>query len=273
MTLTHTAYFEEAETGSGSVHGSFIFLQKNAPRVACREICFPTGTIANVVLRKSLESRIFQRHQFFSFANRGPSRYSGRRREFGHSEYRILSLTLVTESRIQLDEILPLVYSDLRDFASQQLRGERQGHTLQTTALVHEAYVRMARLREINWRNQDDVLRAAIGVMRRVLIDWARSRKARKRDAGKMSLNCPIDNVADQSSPTFDLLALDEALERLREIDSAKAEVVELRYFGGQTIEETARILDLSPATVKRHWSFAKAWLFRELNEDDVGQP
>ncbi len=171
------------------------------------------------------------------------------------------------ESRVQLDEILPLVYDDLRKFASSQLRGERLGHTLQTTALVHEAYVRMSRLQQIDWRNGDDVLRAAIGVMRRVLIDCARARNTLKRNGRPVSLESPEQVVSDKSlEPQFDLLALDEALEKLQELDPEKAAVVELKYFGGQTNQETARILGVSLATVKRHWTFSRAWLFRELD-------
>ena len=174
---------------------------------------------------------------------------------------------MVGEPRVQLDELLPLVYDDLREFASRELRGERPGHTLQTTALVHEAYVRMARLNQINWNHRDDVLRAAIGVMRRVLIDFARARNAKKRDRSRIELATPTETIADEAAePSFDLLALDDALEKLREIDVAKAEVVELKYFGGQTNDETARILGISLATVKRHWAFSRAWLYRELD-------
>ena len=174
------------------------------------------------------------------------------------------------ESRIQLDDILPLVYDDLRKFASSQLRGERVGHTLQTTALVHEAYVRMARLDQIDWRNRDDVLRAAIGVMRRVLIDCARARNTLKRNGRPLALDSPEEVVADaMQEPQYDLLALDEALDKLQQVDSEKAAVVELKYFGGQTNRETARILGVSLATVKRHWTFSRAWLFRELDASD----
>ncbi len=171
--------------------------------------------------------------------------------------------------RDQLDELLPMVYDDLRAVASKALQQERTGHTLQTTALVHEAYLRLAKLREIDWENKDDVLRAAVGIMKRVLIDCARAKKTQKRDASQIAISCPVGEFENKIlPPAFDLLALDEALEKLKENDIRKAEIVDLRYFGGQSIESVARILNISEATVKRDWAFAKAWLFRELNED-----
>ncbi|MFK7768386.1 MAG: ECF-type sigma factor [Mariniblastus sp.] len=171
------------------------------------------------------------------------------------------------EKRINLDELMSLVYDDLRQFASSALRNERPGHTLQTTALVHETYLRLAGIREIDWKDKDDVLRAAIGVMRRVLIDCARQKNALKRDVQHLQLTCPTGKFSDAiKPPDFDLLALDEALLRLRDVDPVKAEIVELRYFGGQKLEDVSRITELSLATVKRHWTFAKAWLFRELD-------
>ncbi len=170
------------------------------------------------------------------------------------------------EKRTDLDELMSVVYDELRQFASSALRNERPGHTLQTTALVHEAYLRLAEIREIDWKNKDDVLRAAIGVMRRVLIDCARQKKAKKRDSQQLQLGCPVGKFSDEiKPPDFDLLALNDALVRLRDVDPAKAEIVELRYFGGQKLEDVSRITELSLATVKRHWTFAKAWLFREL--------
>lgn len=177
---------------------------------------------------------------------------------------------VINHRRLQLDELLPLVYDDLRNYASHALQNERSGHTLQTTALVHEAYVRLARLKEIDWEKKGDVLRASVGIMRRVLIDFARAKKAKKRDVGHLLLMCPKEGFSEAvMPPSFDLLALDEALKKLRVFDQAKADVVELRYFGGQTLQDVADILDVSLATVKRHWAFAKAWLFRELNEDE----
>lgn len=175
-------------------------------------------------------------------------------------------------SRIQLDAILPLVYDELRDCASRALANERADHTFQTTELVHEAFVRLAGLREIDWEENKDVLRAAIGVMRRVLIDHARARNAKKRQNGRLLLSCTRDMIADpkNDSQPIDLLALDSVLEKLHQFDARKAEIVELRYFGGQTIAEIGDLLGISTSTVKREWTFTKAWLGRELGGESA---
>lgn len=176
------------------------------------------------------------------------------------------------DSRFELDEILPRVYDELRKYASRALKNERNDHTFQTTELVHETYVRLARLTDIEWNNRDHIMRAAVGVMRRVLIDHARARSAKKRDTDQLFLNCPNHGFKEsvEGTPTIDLLALDEALKRLHEMDDRKSEIVELRYFGGQDIDSVSRILNISKATVKRDWALAKAWLFRELSEDTI---
>ena len=178
----------------------------------------------------------------------------------------------IPKPRSELDSIFPRVYDELRRFASQTLQNERQDHTFQTTELVHETYVRLARLNEIKWTNQDHIVRAAVGVMRRVLIDYARARGAKKRDVEQLFLNCPSQGFSESvdDTPAIDLLALDEALRKLHKLDDRKTEIVELRYFGGQNIESVARILGISTATVKRDWALAKAWLFRELSEDTI---
>ena len=170
-------------------------------------------------------------------------------------------------SRFQLDAILPLVYDELRDCASRALANERADHTFQTTELVHEAFVRLANLHEINWNENKDVLRAAVGIMRRILIDHARARNALKRNGGQILLTCSEDSLPNQENNTqpIDLLALDLVLEKLHSFDPRKAEIVELRYFGGQTVAEVAELLSISTATVKREWTFTKAWLGREL--------
>lgn len=170
--------------------------------------------------------------------------------------------------RHQLDAILPLVYEELRGCASHALASERADHTFQTTELVHEAYVRLTNLREIDWDDNRDVLRAAVGIMRRVLIDHARARNAQKRNSGKILLSCSEDRIPDKDNDTqpIDLLALDLVLKKLQDYDARKSEIVELRYFGGQTIEEIADLLQISAATVKREWAFTKAWLGRELD-------
>lgn len=176
-------------------------------------------------------------------------------------------------TRIRLDELLPLVYDQLRVYASRCLRDEPSGLTLQTTDLVHEVYIRLSQLTEIRWNSDNELMRAAVGVMRRVLVDHARSRRAAKRSAGgpRLTLHDQMD-VADSSAPgkdsAVDLLDLDSALARLAEVDERKAEVVQMRYFGGFSIEEVAGLLEVSVATVKRDWMLAKAWLYRELHGD-----
>lgn len=174
---------------------------------------------------------------------------------------------MTNNSRLQLDEILPEVYNELRQFASRALRNERDSHSFQTTELVHETYVRLAGISRMEWTDEDHVLRAAIGVMRRVLIDHARKKNSKKRNPEQLKLVCPnsgFDEKVD-APPELELIALDEALTKLAGIDPRKAEVVELRYFGGQEVAEVARLLNLSTATVKRDWTFAKAWLLKEL--------
>ena len=172
-----------------------------------------------------------------------------------------------SSTRKKLDQLLPLVYEELRGCASRALQHERSNHTFQTTELVHETYVRLARLKEIDWTDKLDITRVAVAVMRRVLIDYARGRAASKRDPSNLLLAPPgmDEKQSNDMSEQIDLLALNEALEKLQEFDERKAELVELRYFGGQTIDQTAQIMNISVATVKRDWALAKAWLYREI--------
>lgn len=171
------------------------------------------------------------------------------------------------EDRDKLDGLVMIVYEKLRKSASRTLEQEKVGHTLQTTALVHEAYLRLAELDQIDWANENQVLRTAVGVMRRVLIDFARKRKAKKRDPSQLLVSCPAGIFAEQQlPPDLDVLALDEALIKLRKQDPLKAELIELRYFGGQNLEDVGQILGISLSTVKRHWAFSRAWLQRELS-------
>lgn len=177
-----------------------------------------------------------------------------------------------SDPRLRLNDLWPLVYDNLRAYASRCLDDEPNGLTLQTTDLVHEVYLRLSELREINWRNDNEIRRASIAVMRRVLVDTARARRAQKRSApgGKVVIGTHIDDVVDggrnsQGESQVDVLDLDDAIERFIALDPRKAEVVQLRYFGGLSIEEIARLLEVSTATVKRDWIFAKAWLYREL--------
>jgi RNA polymerase sigma factor (TIGR02999 family) len=159
---------------------------------------------------------------------------------------------------------MPLVYSELRAMARSHLRRERPGHTLQCTALVHEAYLRLATLREVSWRNRAQFFAIAAQVMRHILVDHARARRAGKRgaDAKVVSLD---EALTVPAAENLDLVALDQSLARLAAIDERKVRIVELRYFGGLSIDETAEAMGCSPTTVKREWTIAKAWLFRDL--------
>lgn len=163
-----------------------------------------------------------------------------------------------------LAELMPLVHAELRRLAASQMRRERPDHTLQPTALVHEAYLRLAGHRA-GFRSRVHFYGAAAESMRRILVDHARSRGARKR--GQRDPLVDIDKVVSLGTERpLDLVDLDEALDRLATIAPRAAKVVELRFFGGLSVDETAAFMDISPATVKRQWSFARAWLFRTLS-------
>jgi RNA polymerase sigma factor (TIGR02999 family) len=166
--------------------------------------------------------------------------------------------------RSALDRLLPLVYDHLRGIAERELRRERPGHTLTPTGLVHEAYLKLVQLDRINWRGRAHFFGACAQAMRRILISYARMKKAGKRGAG--SEHVPIDDVmvAAQSRPG-DLIALDDALTRLEEMSERQARIVECRFFAGMGVEETSAALGISPATVKREWTAARAWLNKEL--------
>lgn len=176
----------------------------------------------------------------------------------------------MNDSRIRLDEILPEVYSDLKSIASRALKGERADHSYQTTELVHEIYLRLSSIRAIDWNDSDHLLRAATGVVRRVLIDYARNRNAQKRTPDDGWAISAIQSQQETQLPSegLDLLDLEAALARLEELDSRKAEIVQLKYFGGQDNPTIARVLGISPTTVKREWALARAWLQRELLEE-----
>jgi RNA polymerase sigma factor (TIGR02999 family) len=164
-----------------------------------------------------------------------------------------------------LGKLMPLVYDELRRLAKSYLRRETSGHTLQTTALVHEAYLRLIDQRVDNWQNRAHFFGIAAQLMRRILIDHARSKQAAKRGSGETRLS--LDEALEVSGKNeAELLALDEALTALAAFDPRQGRIIELRYFGGLSIEETAEVLGLSPATVKREWTTAKAWLYRELS-------
>jgi RNA polymerase sigma factor (TIGR02999 family) len=167
-------------------------------------------------------------------------------------------------SQAAFDELFPLVYAELRRIASREMRREKPGRTLQTTALVHEAYLRLLKDASLSFESRAHFLGIAARAMREILIEHARARSARKRGGGAVRLTLD-DARLPMAAMSIDVLALDEALQRLARLDERHARVVELRYFGGLSVEETAVALDLSPATVKRAWTLARAWLFREL--------
>ena len=168
-------------------------------------------------------------------------------------------------NRGALDQLLPIVYNDLKRLAGVYLRRERPGHTLQSTALVNEAFLRLVDQREATWQNRAQFFGIASQAIRRILVDHARQRKAQKR--GGEALRVTIDeSIAAPGGGDFDILALEDALEKLAALDERQSRIVELRFFGGLSIEDTGAVLGLSPATVKRDWSMARVWLFRELS-------
>ncbi len=175
------------------------------------------------------------------------------------------------------DELVGLVYEPLRAIAERHLHRERDGHTLQPTALVNELYLRFIDQHQVNWHDRTHFFAVAAQVMRRILVDHARSRGAQKRggDAEELPLDESVASAAAAPAPEddVDLGALDEALARLARVDPQAVRVVELRYFAGLTLEETAAVLDVSTATVKRDWAMARAWLYRELTgEGDLSK-
>jgi RNA polymerase sigma-70 factor (ECF subfamily) len=165
-------------------------------------------------------------------------------------------------------ELIVLLYSELRSLASRYLRRERSDHTLQTTALVHEAYLRLANQREVRWKNREQFLGVAAQLMRRILVDYSRGHDAQKRGKGfeKIFLE-EAEGVA--KGKAADVIQLDEALTRFAEVDPQQAQLVELRFFGGLSIEEAAAVLGVSRTTAKRNWNLAKAWLAREMRRGD----
>ena len=164
-------------------------------------------------------------------------------------------------------KLVPLLYRELRRMAAAYLSSERRNHTLQPTALVHEAYLRLVDQKNVQWQNRQHFFGVAAQVMRRILVDHARGHDAVKRGGvvPKVSLEEAIVISQERSA---ELLALDEALTRLATLDQQQARIIELRFFGGLTVEETAQVLGISPATVKRDWNMAKAWLNREVRTE-----
>lgn len=163
-----------------------------------------------------------------------------------------------------LDELMPLVYSDLRTIAAAKLRGERPDHTLQATALVNEAFLRLVDQDRVQWQSRTQFFALAARAMRRILVDYARRRRARKR--GNNPRHVPLDDVEIAVAPDVDVIDLDDSLARLETLDSRQARVVELRFFAGCTMEEIAEVLDISLSTAKRQWRLARVWLRADLD-------
>ena len=173
-------------------------------------------------------------------------------------------------NRRALADLLPLVYDELRRLASSYMRFEAPGHTLQATALVHEAYIKLIRQRDVNWQSRAHFFGIAAQMIRRILVDHIRATRAQKRGSGFANLSLD-EAIGVPEKRNWEILALDDALKTLAKVDPQQARIVELRFFAGLSIEETASIVGISPATVKRDWVTAKAWLFRELSRTKSG--
>jgi RNA polymerase sigma-70 factor, ECF subfamily len=178
-----------------------------------------------------------------------------------------LLIEISNGDREAVDLLLPVIYDELRKLAANYLRRERPDHTLQPTALVHEAYLRLVDQTRVNWQNRAHFFGIAAQIMRRLLVDHARRHNAEKRgqDFQKLSLDENVDRAVERST---ELIALDDALKALAAFDPQKARVVELRYFGGLSIDETADVIGVTATTIKRHWRFAKAWLHGEMQRN-----
>lgn len=174
------------------------------------------------------------------------------------------------DGRNGLDALIPEIYQELRCLAGKVMSGERQDHTLQTTALVHEAYMELARIHELTVDSRPQFLALAAQVMRRILVDHARARRAAKRGGGAVRVTLS-DGLAEAAGPTLDLLAFDEALTRLSSLDEQLVRIVEMRFIAGMSVEETGEALAISPTTVKRDSAMARAWLMRELSGEPGG--
>ena len=165
-----------------------------------------------------------------------------------------------------LQQLVPIVHEELRRLARRQMAGERPGHTLQPTALVNEAYLRLVNLKQMQWQNRAHFFAMGARLMRRILVDFARSRGYQKRGGGAKQVSFTEALEVAESQPT-DVVALNDALEALADVDERQSRVVELRFFGGLSVEETAEVLNVSRETIKRDWTFAKMWLLRHLRK------
>jgi RNA polymerase sigma factor (TIGR02999 family) len=166
-----------------------------------------------------------------------------------------------------LEQLGPLVHRELHRLARHYMKGERPEHTLQATALVNEAYLRLIRWKDVRWQNRAHFFGVAAQMMRRILVDYARSHRSAKGEAGRVHVSLDEAAVVSKDEAAH-VIAVDEALKQLTAVNQRKAQIVELRFFGGMTVEETAEVLKLSPATVLRDWNYARSWLLREINRE-----
>lgn len=171
---------------------------------------------------------------------------------------------------LALHQLVPLVYSELQTLAARHLRNENRAQTFQTTALVHEAYLRLASQQSKEWKNRGHFMAVCSQLLRQVLVDAARTRRAAKRNLGEAPLPLEEDPPIPGARTDSELIALGDSLEELAKLDPMKARIVDLKYFGGFTVEEIARILEISTPTVKRHWAIAKAWLYKAMEPRKV---
>jgi RNA polymerase sigma factor (TIGR02999 family) len=195
--------------------------------------------------------------EFFCQANMTPA---------GSPEVTELLKAWGTGDPAALDRLTPLVYNELRRIARRRMRLEHSGNTLQTTALVNEAYLRLVNVQNVAWQDRAHFFAICAQMMRRILVDRARARASAKRGAGVRAPSIDLDQIPDIAGNGGELIAVDDALNALAEIDARKARVIELRFFGGLSVEETASVLGISPQSVLRDWKLAKAWLLRELS-------
>jgi RNA polymerase sigma factor (TIGR02999 family) len=182
-----------------------------------------------------------------------------------HKDVTALLLEWSGGNRAALDELMPLIYAEFRQLAARALRRERPNHTLQSTALAHELYLKLIDQKRAQWRDREHFFAMASQIIRRILVDHARRLHAQRR--GGLETRITLDEaLAPQQDRDLNLVELDNALEALSRIDSQQARIIELRFFGGLSIEATGRILSVSPSTVNREWNLARAWLYRELS-------
>jgi RNA polymerase sigma factor (TIGR02999 family) len=182
-----------------------------------------------------------------------------------HKDVTALLLEWSGGNRAALDELMPLIYAEFRQLASRALSRERPNHTLQSTALAHELYLKLIDQKRAQWRDREHFFAMASQIIRRILVDYARRLHAQRR--GGLDTRITLDEaLAHQQERDLNLVELDNALEALYQIDTQQAKIIELRFFGGLSIEATGRILGVSPSTVNREWNLARAWLYRELS-------